>query len=159
MKTRIALAGDFDDIFIMGFDVWSDGLSNEEYLKACHESPKYKSGTFLVLEDQGLLLASLIFYSLNDSTYGIGSIAVPSIERNKGYGTKIIRDALSYLESKKHDPTIYLYSDIDPEFYERFGFISLPADLQKYEFTTCMVRAKSNMIFSQSDLSKIPNYF
>ena len=41
---RTADAKDLDDIFMMGFDVWSEGQSKANYIKDCHLSPKYKKG-------------------------------------------------------------------------------------------------------------------
>lgn len=155
MKIRFATSNDFESIFMMGFDVWSDGLSVEQYLKSCSESTKYKKGQFIVLEKNEELIASLIIYDFGKNQYGIGSIAVPENLRNKGYGSKIIQETIFMLEAKSQNISIFLYSDINYKFYEKFGFKPLLKSQQKYSSSTCMVKN----IECDKSFQDIPNYF
>ena len=102
MKIRDAKGSDFDTVFMMGFDIWSEGSPIENYLKSCYESPKYKKGQFKVLESGDKLLSSLILYQLSESSYGIGSIATPIEFRKQGYGSKITLEIAEQLEKKKN---------------------------------------------------------
>lgn len=112
----------------------------------------------MVLEDEnGNLVSSLIVYELNPNQYGIGSIATPLDLRNKGYASSLISDVIHIIENKSPDGIIFLYSDIEPEFYERFNFIRMPALTQRYKTTTCMARGKD--VDRILDKVHTPEYF
>lgn len=154
---RKANQSEFDQIFMMGFDVWADG-SESEYLTACRTSPKYARGNFYVLENEnGELLSSLILYKLGPEEFGIGSIATPPTLRKQGHASKIISDVLKEIEAESPTSVVFLYSDIEPEFYERFNFTRIPQEAQRYKTTTCMVRSKNIEKFT--DKTATPEYF
>ena len=160
MQTEFRKARDeeYDQIYRMGFDVWADGDSEEEYLTGCRNSPKYKKGTWFVLSIDGQLVSSLIVYQLDGYAVGIGSIATPLDLRGKGYASKLISSAIDTFESKNSETIFFLYSDINPEFYEKFGFLRINSDAQRYKTTTCMIRGKNIQSFL-TDKEKTPEYF
>lgn len=45
-----ALKENMDAVYMMGFDVWSDGTAMDVYLQECRSSEKYKKGTWYVLK-------------------------------------------------------------------------------------------------------------
>ena len=156
-RSRKAHLHELDQIFMMGFDVWSTG-SMEEYIAICHSSRKYQQGCWYVLENNhGTLMSSLIVYKLGINKYGIGSIATPKELRGKGLASKLISDVIQKIEQESQDAVIFLYSDIHPEFYERFNFIRLPMSAQRYGKTTCMVRGIDVEQFVVQ--SSTPEYF
>lgn len=111
-----------------------------------------------MLEDEnGALISSLIVYNLGKDRYGIGSIATPKALRKRGHASKIISDVLEQIEDKSPAAAIFLYSDIEPEFYERFNFARMPQLAQRYKTTTCMVRGEDTGKFS--DKTDTPEYF
>lgn len=128
---------------MMGFDVWSESASAEEYLKGCYESEKYKKGQFKVLEDGDMLLSSLIFYQLSHGWFGIGSIATPAELRKQGWAAKLTLDVAEQLETEMGARAIFLFADINPKFYEKLGFVPLPDTFQNYKSSICMVRASN----------------
>lgn len=142
----------------MGFDVWAEGASETDYLDSCRTSPKYKKGTWYVLEEDSYLLSSLIAYQQGPKQFGIGSISTPKSLRKNGYASYLILNVIAELEEMDPEVTIFLYSDISPEFYEKFGFQRLPAELQRYKTTICMARgsAVQNLI---TDKAATPEYF
>lgn len=155
--SRKANQNELDEIFMMGFDVWAEG-SEADYLVECRTSPKYARGEWYVLEDEnGALISSLIVYKLGPDQYGLGSIATPKALRKHGYASKIISDVLEQIEKKSPTATIFLYSDIRPEFYKRFSFNRIPQIAQRYKTTTCMVRGKNVGKFL--DKMDTPEYF
>ena len=155
---RKAVQSDLDQIYLMGIDVWAEGATDTDYLDACRSSPKYKRGTWYVLEKDSNLLSSLIVYQQGSKQFGIGSIATPKFLRKKGYASKLIFKVVAELEQKDQEVTIFLYSDISPEFYEKFGFQRLPSQLQRYKATICMARgiAVQSVV---TDESATPEYF
>lgn len=158
MKTRKATPEELDQIYMMGFDVWADGNSKSDYLNACRTSPKYLKGSWFVLTNESQLLSSLIVYDFGNNIFGIGSISTPLPSRQKGYASELISNVILEIEQKHPAAILFLYSDIQPEFYEKFNFIKLPLKLQRYTTTTCMVRGK-NINHYFSDEINSPEYF
>ncbi len=160
MKRRCSRKADqseFDQIFMMGLDAWAEGAETE-YLADCRTSAKYARGNWYVLENEsGALISSLIVYRLGSNEYGIGSIATPKALRKQGHASRLISDVLQQIEEESPEAIIFLYSDIEPEFYERFNFVRIPPLAQRYKTTTCMVRGKD--IGKFSDKMDTPEYF
>jgi len=151
MISRKAKEIEYQDIFLMGQDVWSDNMNETEYLETCFKSEKYKKGQWWILEDNGHIVSSLIVYKFKDQSYGIGSIATCIHERKKGYGSKLLTDVMEFY--KTFGQRIFLYSDIDPSFYKRVGFMNLPEKYQKYKESVCMCFGEYD------DLFEPPEYF
>jgi predicted acetyltransferase len=158
LTIREPKADEFEYIYKMGFDVWSSGNSLEKYLDGCRRSSKYQQGQWFILEDNNGLLSSLLMHSFGESIFGIGSIATEVSKRKNGYASALIEKVLENLEAEKNFKLVYLYSDIEPKFYERFGFIRLPPELQKYSSSTCMVRFSKEFRASLDRLNP-PDYF
>jgi N-acetylglutamate synthase-like GNAT family acetyltransferase len=147
-----------DQIYMMGYDVWSEGSTKSDYLNICENSPKYKKGQWYVLKDGDQLLSSLIVYRLEENIFGLGSISTPIFLRKKGYASKLISRIIELLENDLNASAMFLYSDIDSKFYEKFGFEELPKIHQRYKETICMVRVQDLNKFLNSEI-KLPKYF
>ena len=155
MKLREAIQAEMNDIFMMGFDTWSEGLTKESYLESCANSPKYKKGTWWLLENNNSeLLCSLIVYQFETSVFGIGSIATPVELRGKGYASDLVNKVCTYLEQTNQAKAIFLYSDIKPDFYENLNFVKLKEELQPYDSSICMIRSSIS-----PDQIETPRYF
>lgn len=114
----------------MGFDVWSGSATVEEYLNSCRDSKKYSQGRWIVLEKDGALLSSLIIYDWNKEWAGIGSIATTKELRRQGFAAELISGVITQLKSSTELSTVFLFSDINPAYYNRFGFEALEAKYQ-----------------------------
>jgi ribosomal protein S18 acetylase RimI-like enzyme len=126
-KTRRATPTEFDQIYRMGSDVWCEG-SEDAYLASCRDSTKYAHGIWYVLESyDGELLSSLIVYDFEEGRYGIGSIATPTSFRKQGHASQLLAEVVRLIEEESPGATLFLYSDIDPSFYEKFEFTRVPA--------------------------------
>lgn len=156
VQIRKARQGEFDQIYMMGFDVWADG-SQQEYLDECRTSSKYKKGTWYILEEDSQLVSSLILYKFNQNQVGIGSIATPLQLRKQGCASKLLSDVITQIEAETSNTIIFLYSDIAPEFYGKFKFVKLPDSAQRYKTTTCMARGQGVLV--HYDKLSIPEYF
>jgi N-acetylglutamate synthase-like GNAT family acetyltransferase len=145
MKIRKANQEEMNDIYMMGFDVWSDGMTKESYIESCSTSAKYKEGTWwLILNEQDVVASSLIVYQFDEFIYGVGSIATPANMRSNGYASELLKQICFHLEQTLKATAIYLYSDIKPELYERCGFIKLDKSSQKYKYSICMLRSSTS---------------
>jgi len=154
---RRAIDSEMSAIYMMGFDTWGKG-DQQAYLAFSRDLPIYKKGRWYVLAEGETLLSSMIVYPLKTNEFGFGSIATPPELRGKGFASIMIKEVMNLLQIEVPQPALILYSDIDPRFYETFGFVRLPQELQKYKTTTCMVQGKDphNYFHSQDD---IPDYF
>ena len=143
---------------MMGFETWADGTTELDYLNLCRNLPKYKKGQWYVLKDGEHLLGSLIVYKFEKNTFGLGSICIPILLRNKGLASKLISQVIELLVTEFYASAVFLYSDIAPKFYERFGFEKVPHSHQRYKQTSCMIRVEDLKSLLSSDLY-IPEYF
>lgn len=67
LKIRIPLPSELDEVFLMGFHAWHEGLSREVFLEQCRASKKYRTGTWYVLVGPNKnFLSKLIVYPLDD---------------------------------------------------------------------------------------------
>lgn len=149
MKIRRAMPSEFDRIYMMGYDVWSDGNSENDYLYSCQTSPKYNKGSWYILDDGSQLLSSLIVYDFGESKFGIGSIGTLAILRGRGYASRLITGVIAEIENRSEGAILFLYSDIEPKFYEKFDFVKLPEAGQRYITTICMAEERTSIRFFQ----------
>ena len=159
MQIHSARPSEYDAIYQMGFDTWGDGQPLEVYLDGCRSSPKYQQGSWYVLKNEhGVICSSLIRYRLGERTCGIGSIATPPQLRKKGFASALVAAALKQFEGEGFQ-RVFLFSDIDPKFYERFGFIPLPLRFQHYKDSVCMILGASEEQIERSPDFVPPKYF
>lgn len=134
VKLRKASPVALTQIYMMGYDAWSERQSVAAYLQECRSSTKYQQGTWWVLEEQGQLLSSLIIYELSDHVLGIGSVSTDPAYRHQGYATTMLRQFMAAHPAFN----FFLFSDIDPSFYRRLGFQAVSQENQFYSDTTLM---------------------
>jgi predicted acetyltransferase len=158
LEVREALVSEYESIYMMGYDIWGEGLSRLDYLDLSMKSVKYQKGQWYVLKNKSTLLSSLIIYRFSEKTFGIGSIATPCTLRRQGFASQLILDRLNFLKKELKASAIFLYSDIDPGFYEKMGFQKLPKKDQKYKTTICMVY-RSDPEKEVTGDSVVPEYF
>jgi len=143
MEYRPAHKEEYDTIYMMGYDTWSEGQSVEKYLDICRNSKKYKSARWFVLSEDNILKSSLLIHSFdlwrNRVVRGIGSVATPPEFRRKGYGHKIVDTAINDLINRENASIIFLYSDIEADFYKKHYFVELPASYQTVSNSVLMV--------------------
>jgi len=125
MTLRAPLTSEMKSIYMMGFDVWSDGESVDDYLKGCESSSKYKQGRWYCLEQKNAVVSSLISYEncfgLAEKYYGLGSVATLPLQRGKGHASFLIQQYVELLNANCA-AGIFLFSDIDPSIYMKLGF-------------------------------------
>ena len=114
-----------DDIYLMGYDAWGDGETQAEYLNICSSSPKYARGRWYVLANgDERLVSSLITYKLAPDVFGLGSIATLPGLRRQGLAARLIEGVLHAMKDEGAK-AVFLFSDIDPQYYEKLGFTPL----------------------------------
>ncbi|MCB8814650.1 GNAT family N-acetyltransferase [Desulfosporosinus shakirovi] len=160
MIFRQALPQERNFIFSEGYKEWSKNRTFDQYCSDNAKEDVY--GTRYVLDVDSEIVSSLIMLKLKDiagkKAYGIGSVLTPKIHAGQGYATELLKNCL---QKEKEDSFIFLFSDINPEFYKRFNFKILPSKFQRYEKSVCMVYCNDvswNELLNCS-IDSIPNYF
>ena len=152
MHVRKAELDELDTIYTMGFDVWGDGLTLDDYLIGCRNSEKYLSGTWYVLVKKDRVVSSLIVYSdmfgLAKGCFGIGSVATPQELRYQGYASELINLVKTELFARHTCKALYLHSDIEHQFYNRLGFVGIVG-------SDCMYISNDSSEFD----GRLPDYF
>lgn len=160
MIVRRALPSEFDHIYMFGYDAWHQGLSSEEFIHKSNTYPPYAHGIWYVLERDSQPVCKLICYrdvlGLSDNNVGIGSVATAPALRGHGYASKLMMEVIDILKSE-NVPTVFLHSEIDIKFYERFGFRALPGHQQEHLPNSVCMRLDLNSPAAPSAL--VPAYF
>lgn len=166
-RVRAAATKEMKDIYMMGFDTWGAGQSEEQYVANCRASAKYAAGKWYVLEDRdGHPVSSVIVYEKPaygqaQPAVGIGSLATKSSERRRGHGRQLIWDLMRQLQGPQSATVFYLYADANPAFYEELGFVRLPERLQTKPGSTAMIRGRDEVLRTMLEDSSYfpPAYF
>lgn len=148
-------------LFEQGYQEWSKNRTFEQY---CIDNSKEDAfGTRYVMEKNGEIVSSMIVLKLDcingNKVYGIGSVLTPQNHIGNGYATHLLRKCVEWVSEDNN--IIFLYSDINPSFYEKLDFRLLPPQLQKYEDSPCMVYCNDEVWheLSKCSIDLIPNYF
>lgn len=148
-------------LFEQGYQEWSKNRTFEQY--CIDNSQEDAFGTRYVMEKNGEIVSSTIVLKLDsingNTVFGIGSVLTPQNHVGNGYATELLRKCINLVCEDTN--IIFLYSDINPSFYEKLDFRILPLKLQKYKKSVCMVYCKlevwNELLNCNIDL--IPNYF
>ncbi|MEI8199493.1 MAG: GNAT family N-acetyltransferase [Eubacteriales bacterium] len=161
MIFRQAKQEETEQLLREGYNVWSKNRSFEQYYTDNCKEDAY--GTRYVIEDNGEIVSSLILLTLRSIcgklVYGIGSVLTPPIYKYKGYATELLENCIQQLDVDVS--LVFLYSEIDPAFYERFNFRILPPYLQKDADSVCMVLCDDDswQVLINSGIELIPDHF
>lgn len=161
MTIREATAHERMVLFREAYKVWSKKRTFEQY---CADNGKEDAyGTRYVMEQDGKILTSLILLRLKEiwgcQVYGFGSVLTLSEHRGKGYATALLKHCIEMIRNEKS--IVFLYSEINPVFYERLGFRALPPHLQHKGTAVCMVLCSEDIWIRLNKIKKdfIPAYF
>lgn len=135
MNLQPATWNDLSAIFRETFSIWSPGLSRDEYLEYMWRISLLPWATrnleFLVLKAKDDVAASLKYHKLtfrhHNHSYqfmGLGAVYTQKHFRNQGYASQLMELAIDKAVAENADG-MFLFSDIDPAFYTRFGFVEV----------------------------------
>jgi ribosomal-protein-alanine N-acetyltransferase len=98
--------------------------------------------TFLVIEENGVVIGYIIGIIKKKSEGHIVSIAVDPSYRNKGYGTKLMLELIKHFKSndvKIIKLEVDSRNSIAKKFYEYFGFTSIGIIKKYYKYSDAIV--------------------
>lgn len=135
MNLQPATGNDLSAIFRETFSIWSPGLTRDDYLEYMWRIsllPWAKRHLeFLVLKAKDDVAASLKYNQLTfrhrNQPYkfvGLGAVYTQKRFRNQGYASQLMELAINRAVSEGSD-AMFLFSDIAPAFYTRFGFVEV----------------------------------
>ena len=161
MIFRQAKSTEVRQLFMEGYHVWSKGRTFEQYCADNAKEDEY--GTRYVLEKDGQIVSSAIILYLKrlggHKVYGIGSVLTPKKHQGKGYATALLKNCMAKIRGV--DNIVLLHSDVEPGFYERFGFLVLPNRFQQYPGSTYMACCTGKIWeeLLQTPESALPKHF
>lgn len=166
MKFRKIKENEVELIYKMGYKEWAKGRTYEQYVKDNKKEEDYGFRYGYIDEEHHTIIGSLILLNLhinniNKPLYGLGSIVISQDYQNMGYGKLMIKECLSQVNQEEKEAMFLLYSDINPSYYEQFGFKKLPSNQQKISSSICMIKCSDEDYESISKISidRIPPYF
>ncbi|MEE4192244.1 MAG: GNAT family N-acetyltransferase [Halieaceae bacterium] len=158
MHIREGSQSERDSYFMMGFDAWHEGRTEQQFLEALQPVERYDRGTWYVLQGESGPVAVLIVYrsglGLPRGCWGIGSVATALEHRRQGFAGTLIQHVID-LARAESARGIYLFSGVDTAYYARFGFACVQAP-QPQDQAPCMVLALED----REELMKaVPEFF
>lgn len=117
--------------------IWSDGLTREAYVKYNAAQLRTPWGSrhlhrVVLVADDGEVLSSAKRYDFTVrldgelvQAIGIGAVFTPDRQRGHGYAREII-DRLADEAADRGAALAILFSEIDPDYYARMGFVTIP---------------------------------
>lgn len=125
-----------DEILSESHAIWSDGLTREAYAKYNAAQMRTPWGSRhlrrFALVDGAEVLASAKRYEFTARVdgegmraVGIGAVFTPERQRGRGYAREII-DRLTSDAASDGVAVAVLFSEIDPDYYTRMGFVAIP---------------------------------
>ncbi|WMJ86692.1 GNAT family N-acetyltransferase [Anaerocolumna sp. MB42-C2] len=161
MIIRQAKPSEREELFREAYKEWSKNRTFEQYKADNSKEDKY--GIRYVAEENGHIVSSLIMLKFKElfgcKVYGFGSVLTPTEYAGNGYATKLLKYCIDNVNTE--DSLILLYSEINPAFYARLGFRSLPVHLQKDKKAVCMVLCADSTWkkLENTSIDRIPDYF
>lgn len=165
MPIRAASPSELDAVHRMGHDAWGEGRPIEAYLAACRAAPKYAAGAWWVAaREDGAVESSLLLHEIplpdGPPAAGLGSIATPPELRGRGHASRLIAEVIRLREASSGTTVFFLFSDIAPAFYAKFGFVAL-GPCPKKPASILMARAEPKRLAGllADPRFKLPEYF
>ena len=116
------------------FDVWSKGLSLEDHVRHRLGSPSHSRAAWYVGTIDGQVVASLGCYPLEFRLAGrklpgiaIGSVYTRGEFRGRGFAPRLLAWVEDHERRTRQAAISVLYSDIDPDYYARLGYVLCPS--------------------------------
>lgn len=114
------------------YEIWSPGLDRQSYYQYICRQMNHpwsrRNYTFFIYRDGSGLVASCKLYSLQFSARGrlhrlagVGAVYTQPDLRGMGYARKMLNELIDRSRSQGAEGML-LFTDIGPQFYERFGF-------------------------------------
>jgi predicted N-acetyltransferase YhbS len=133
MGCQLANQEQIRQAFAQVHQVWPHDPDPAVHLQKRLGSVQHRRATWFVIEEAGEVVCSLGAYPFqlfgpdeDRPARAIGAVFTPESQRGKGHAARLIRWVCAYYAEKGTQDFI-LYSDIDPGYYQKLGFVVLPS--------------------------------
>jgi len=137
MQVRDAERATIEAVLRRSHAIWNEGLSPDDYIQFNLQQKETAWGReryrFLVAGEGEAVVSALKLYSFPGEIdgrairlAGIGAVFTPGEHRGRGHARALVEAALASARSLGHDAAL-LMSEIGGEYYQRLGFVALPA--------------------------------
>ncbi|WP_396434137.1 GNAT family N-acetyltransferase [Limnohabitans sp.] len=169
LSLRIARDSDMENIYMLGYSEWGEGMALDEYLDLCKNSIKYQKGTWVLFEDlkNKSPIVALICYQLagviDVPVVGIGSLATHPSLRKQGYASEALKTIMDIYDKNFGVQFLILFPDNETTIYETLGFIcanpSASAHLNDYPMYYSTGQATLKHVANVSERISCTPYF
>lgn len=86
-----------------------------------HDTPDTK---YIVLLDEEFPVATCRFYKIDDDSATIGRVVVLPEYRNKGLGSRVVKEAEKWIQELGYRKIVLESRDVAVGFYEKLGYVA-----------------------------------
>ncbi|WP_141733877.1 GNAT family N-acetyltransferase [Oligoflexus tunisiensis] len=133
MSCQLANKEEIKQAFAQVHSVWPHDPDPAVHLQKRLSSVQHQRATWFVVKESGQVVCSLGAYPFqlfgpdgDRPARALGAVFTPAEHRGKGHAPRLIRWVCDYYAAQGTQDFI-LYSDIDPAYYQKLGFQSLPS--------------------------------
>jgi predicted N-acetyltransferase YhbS len=149
---------DEEELLLLGHDTWGKGISKETFVaQAIRERDHQRGVRFLLEEGNGDKVSKLSVIRFFRGCVGLCSIATRPDKRRLGYGTVLVRAVMELLRFEDPETRFLLFSEVDPDMYERQGFRVLPEPLQRFRPSLAMATGEAAL--TEVEAACLQEYF
>lgn len=137
MECKLANTDEMKEAFAQVHVIWPHDPDSVVHLRKRLASLQHQRASWFVLVDQGAVVSSLGAYPFtlfgpgaDRPARAFGAVFTPEAQRGRGHAAKLIGWVKNFYADQGCLDFI-LYSDIDPAYYAKLGFQTLPS----YEFS------------------------
>jgi GNAT superfamily N-acetyltransferase len=142
---RLALE-DTKDFFLFGKDAWGPNLSLEEHAHQYDSCPNFLRGDKFILEnEEGIPVAGVNLIRFLPQFSGIATLATHPDYRRQGYAGVLLRAVMALSLQERSDLRFGLFAEINPKYFEKWGFAPLPTESQKFSPSIAMATGSSKL--------------
>lgn len=152
-RIRVVAPEDEQAVLRLGFDAWGDGQTEEAFLASYEGDQAHLQGVAYMLELlDGTLVSALNTVRLSRNRVLLARVATAPNHRRQGYATMLLKAVMELVQAQGSEVRFLLLAEVEPEFYERVGFVRLPDEQQHYRPWISMISGAEQMAHLDADL-------
>ncbi len=156
-RVRVVAPEDEQDVLAFGFDTWGSGQGRDEFIASYESDRAHLLGVAYLLELlDGTPVSALNTLRVARNRMVLARLATAPQLRRRGYATLLLSAVMELLQSQGSELRFLLLSEVGEAFYERLGFVRLPAQHQHYQPWISMISGQGEISKLDADLVRLP---
>lgn len=157
-RVRVVTPEDEAMVLAFGHDAWGEGRSIKDFVDEYATDKNHLRGTRYLFEPpNGAPVANVNTLRFSPSLVGIASLSVNPNHRRQGYASALVRAVMELFRMENPKVRFILFSEVDPQMYERVGFKRLPNQHQHHLPSIAMASGDSPL--SEHEAKCLLDYF